>query len=63
MGMESDRDLDNDEKVENYEMSDEEYFLDVDIDSQKIWFDNIRLLLPKDTYDEYLPRRNERGSR
>ena len=36
MGMEADIDLDNDEEVEHYEMSDEEYFSDVDVDSQEI---------------------------
>ena len=62
MGMEADIDLDNDEEVEHYEMSDEEYFSDVDVDSQEIWFNNISLHLPKGTYDEYLPRRNKKGS-
>ena len=36
MGMEADIDLNNDEEVEHYEMSDEEYFSDVDVDSQEI---------------------------
>ena len=35
-GMEADIDLDNDKEVEHYEMSDEEYFSDVDVDSQEI---------------------------
>ena len=35
-GMEADIDLNNDEEVEHYEMSHEEYFSDVDVDSQEI---------------------------